>query len=153
MEPEELERVSEANLTPTQILALAELAAGKTQAEAAAAARVTDRTVRLWLNQPLFAKCLRERRAELWTMCTNRMHADANVALETLRKATQNGEAREWERVAAAKTIVEFTRKAAEGEDLRARLRELEGRVAALVAEAEGRRERGAERTRDGGTK
>lgn len=147
MEQADADRGGEPDLTPTQAIVVAELVAGKTQVEAAAAARVTDRTVRLWLKQPAFARAVRERRSELWTQCTNGMHSSAAGALEVLKRASVNPQAREWERVAAAKALVEFTRKAAETEDLRARIQELEERLDALVA---GRKEESG-RVRAGG--
>jgi hypothetical protein len=146
MTPEEPEGPIELELTEKQLIVLGELAAGKSQLDAAKAAPVTDRTVRLWLKQPVFSRALRERRAELWALCTNQMHASAALAVEVLKRACLNADAREWERVAAAKTMVEFTRKAAETEDLRARIQELEERVAALAAETERQRDRGTER-------
>lgn len=137
MEPQETNQAPEMDLTEKQLLALGELAAGRTQVDAASAAGVTDRTVRLWLRQASFARALRERRSELWALCTNQMHASAALALEVLKRACVNSDAREWERVGAAKTMIEFTRKAAETEDLRERIRELEARVEALALERE----------------
>lgn len=125
------ERIEE--LTDRQRLAIGALLTGMTQAEAAAAAGAGERTLRDWLKQPHFCRALREARSAAWSETTTRLQGSTGKAVETLNAIMDNPQARGWERVAAARTVLELSRKAAEVDDLSARLAEVEARLAGMA--------------------
>jgi len=108
---------------------LAALLGGLTQREAAQKTGVTDRTIRDWLRQPAFQAELRRARQTLWLEATTQLHGLTKEAVEALRSIIADEKARAWDRMMAARTVLELTRRAADGDDVQARLADLEARV------------------------
>ena len=118
------------DLSARQALAMDALLQGATQAEAGHAAGVTDRTVRLWLQEPAFGATLRQARGAVWSETTTLLHAASRDAVRTLQAVMNSDQSRPYERVVAARTILQLGARAAEIEDLGARITELEAQVA-----------------------
>lgn len=111
-------------------LAVVALISQPSIAAAAEAAGISESTLYRWLaNDAQFQKLYRDARKELVQQATSQLQraaADAVKALEdVLRDATASASAK----IAAARTILELAFKAAELEDMEARVSELERKV------------------------
>jgi hypothetical protein len=122
-------------LSPSQLIAVAALLAGKTQVQAAKLAGVDDRTIRLWLQKSEFRLALREGRDALLREMTTALHARARAAVDTLSEVMRSRKADGHARVNAARTLMEMTVRTAETSDHVERLRDLEEAVARREAE------------------
>lgn len=117
-------------LTETQVLALAELARGRTQREAADAVGVSDRTIRNWMGLPAFQAALREARATLLAETSTLLHSAAGAAVRTLREVMEDSRTGGLARVLAARAALTLTYRSAEVDDLTQRMTELEAALA-----------------------
>jgi hypothetical protein len=118
-----------AALTEDQGRALEVLMRGGTQEEAASAAGSCSRTVRNWLRTAEFRTALNEARTGAWTETTSLLQSHAREAVATLHTVMRDETARGWERVAAARTLLDQTRKAVELDDVQLRLAEVEAQL------------------------
>jgi len=111
-------------LTDSQLLALQALLAGATQAEAAAAARAGERSVRRWLHDPVFRSALHQARCDAWNTVTARLQRAAAKAVATLEALLEGDH--QYARALAARAILEYAHRALDADDLVARAAQLE---------------------------
>ena len=116
-------------LTERQWAVVAALVSGMKQCEAAQAAGVPERTLRDWLRTPPFRQALQQARADLWTDTASFLQTQCREAVQTLRAVMQDEKARGFERVAAARALLEQSRKALEVDDVQLRLAEVEAKL------------------------
>jgi hypothetical protein len=110
-------------------LLVAELAAGRTVAEACRRAQVSEATARRWLQEPGFREEIRTVRAALLERAVGQL-ADATAeAVTTLRELL--GAESETARLGAARAILDGTLKGLDVVDIQVRLAALEARAAA----------------------
>lgn len=114
------------NLTGKQAQVLALLVAGKSIEAAAAAGKVNAATIHRWLKESSFADAYRSARREVVSQATATLQAACSVAASTLCAICADGDAPPSCRVAAARSILEFSQKGVEIEDLAARVLLLE---------------------------
>src|SRR5688572_27035255 len=122
------------DLTLCQHFALAALLRGDTQQAAAAAAGVTDRTLRAWLHDPPFRDALRESRAQLLSATSALVQAAAREAVATMRAVMTDKGVPARARVTAARSLLELGLRYAEKVEYEARITELEEQLEALLA-------------------
>lgn len=125
---------ADVRLTPKQLTAIAALLEGKTHAEAAEAARVTDRTIRRWLESTAFRAELDDRRLEVLERARRRLEGMALAALETVEQA-RLGKVGRIE-LAAAKSVLDLLGLGRAGHDPEALRARLYGEAAAWLAES-----------------
>lgn len=113
-------------LTPRQERALLALLAKPSITAAAKGAKIGERTLRRWLTQPAFAKSYRAARRESVERATARLQHAATDAVRTLVDVMNDNAATHAARVAAARTVLEETRRSAELDDLAERVATLE---------------------------
>jgi hypothetical protein len=123
-----------AALTEDQSRALEVLMRGGTQEEAARAAASCARTVRNWLRTPEFRTALNEARTGAWTETTSLLQCHTREAVATLTAVMRDDKARGWERVAAAKALLDQSRRAVEVDDVQLRLAEVEAKLEAALS-------------------
>jgi hypothetical protein len=121
-------------LSDVQRTALEALLQGCTQEEAARAVGMCPRTIRYWLRVPAFRQALQEARTDLWTETASYLQTQNREAVETLRAVMRDEKARGWERVAAAKALLDQSRKALEVDDVLLRLAEVEAKLEEALA-------------------
>src|SRR5436305_1441339 len=105
--------------------AILALLQGANHQEAAAAAGVTARTLRRWLQDPVFLGMLRRARAAQWTESTSLLQAATREAVETLQRVMRCRD-HPSAQVAACRILLDRAIKAVELDDLAGRLAELE---------------------------
>jgi len=108
---------------------IAALLSHPTVEAAAKAIGIADTTAARWMKAPEFQAAYREVRREAMRQTTARLQEASGEAVEALRKIQRAGES-ESARVSAARTILEQSIKAADLEDVQARLEALEKAVA-----------------------
>jgi hypothetical protein len=118
-------------LTPRQERALLALLEEASITAAARGARIGERTLRRWLAQPAFADSYRAARRDCVKQATARLQHAATDAVQTLVAVMNDTTATHAARVAAARTVLEETRRAAELEDLAERVATLEAEAPA----------------------
>jgi hypothetical protein len=126
---EESERRDEEELTDTQRAAVAALSFGHSREEAAMAAGVSERTVYRWLHEAGFRQALNRMRADAWTETTGYLQSRNRDAAKVLEEVMKDPKARGWERVHAAKVLLEMSRKAVDTDLVHARLDEVERKL------------------------
>jgi hypothetical protein len=121
------ESQGKSSLTPTQMRVLEALIHQPTIALAAAAAKITDRTIYRWLrNDENFKAEYLHLRWELVNNTVLQLQKAANNAANCLQSVMDDPESPASARVAAAKTVLEMSFKALEVEDQERRIAELE---------------------------
>jgi hypothetical protein len=103
------------------------LASGKTIRDAAADAKVSERSVRNWLGDPLFIARVRELRNGMYTAAVGKLADLSGRAADTLGELLRNGTAQL--KLQASRAVLEFGPKLREHAELAARLGELEKAV------------------------
>jgi hypothetical protein len=93
------------SVRPEQQRALAALLAGETVQRAAAAAGVSDRTVRRWREQPAFVEALEAAQRELHAEVTARLRALTKQALDAVRRGLTTGTP--WQRARVGLRLLE----------------------------------------------
>lgn len=116
-----------ANLSPQQVAALETLLLTGSLARAAAAAEVTDRTLRRWRTTPAFRRAYAGEVRLLMAESRQNLQSAAGEAVQVLRSGLTRGSAASKARCARA--LVELALKVAE-DDVDERLSELEREVA-----------------------
>lgn len=111
------------NLTAKQLHALGVLLTGGTAEQAAAAAKVTLRTLRRWQAQAEFQDAQREFARNSFRDASTQLLAAQAEAVQVLWQALRTGS--QAEKIRAARTILALGLKVAE-DDLEERLRQLE---------------------------
>jgi len=107
-------------------LAIAALLAAPTLAEAAQVCGVSERTLRRWSQDEMFAQRYRRERTRMLESAVNLLRTKSMVAVETLAEVADNKQSPAGARVSAARSLVELAIKGVEMQDLEARLAELE---------------------------
>ena len=116
----------ESALTGKQAAAIAALVSEPTMKDAAARAGVVESTLWRWLQLAEFQKAYQEARRETVKHALVKMQSAASQAVDVMTEIMGNKEASDFARLAAAKSVLEFSVKAVELEDLAARIAELE---------------------------
>jgi hypothetical protein len=113
-------------LEPAQERAIVALLSEPTLRAAASSAGISESTLWRWLRDPAFRVAYRRARQEVLERATARLAALVGVAVEALSEIVADRAVSPHVRVSAASRIVEFALKAAEIEDVQARLEKLE---------------------------
>ena len=111
-------------LPDSQRLALEALLNGARQEEAARAGSVSVRTLKRWLNYPVFVSALHQARSAAWLEVTGRLHARGNHAVDTLQAVMDCD--RPHARVMAARALLHLAAKSLELETLYQRALQVE---------------------------
>jgi hypothetical protein len=114
------------NLTGKQAKVLALLLSGQSIEAAAESGAVNAATIHRWLKEEGFASEYRSARREVVSQATTTLQAACTVAASTLKSICEDAEAPASSRVSAARSILEFSQKGVEIEDLTARVALLE---------------------------
>jgi predicted ArsR family transcriptional regulator len=119
------------NLSRKQVDALNALMTGKSVPEAATIVGLNEKTLRRWLQTPVFAGAYRASRRQAFQAAIVSVQRLATTAVQVLAEIAEdsNGEASRRgasSRVTAAKTIIEVATHTVEAEDLESRIRALE---------------------------
>jgi hypothetical protein len=113
-------------VTTKQLRAIAALLQGRNHVEAAAAARVTPKTLREWIKQAAFQRALRAARQRALDTAIDRLHTASGKAVRTLVKCLKA--AKDGDRIRAANSILQHSLRAMELRDLAERISILEGK-------------------------
>ena len=113
-------------MTPNEERALSALLTSKTKLEAAEKAGITDRTMRRYFENPEFCQRYREAFAGVVQDATRRAQQLLEPALSTLQTVMEDEEIPAQVRIAAAKSIIDYSLKLTEQADILEQLRELE---------------------------
>src|SRR5262245_49581082 len=117
--------------TQNQELAALALASGKTNAEAATAASVSERTVCDWKTDAAFQTLVRELRSQMISAAASKLASSMGKAAEVLEKLLDSTD--EDVRRHAAVKIIELGVKTTELEELQRQVEDLECRLNGMV--------------------
>lgn len=106
--------------------AIAALLSQPTLAAAAAECKISESTLRRWLEMPVFAERYRAARSYILQAATNLLRQSASTAVLVLRNVAVDRKASASARVSAAGRLLENAFKAVEVEDIQARLLRIE---------------------------
>jgi predicted DNA-binding transcriptional regulator YafY len=101
----------------------------RTVREAAAAAKVTERTVYEYLSDPAFSARYQAARDDIIRGAANALRAHLSEAVDTIAAAMVDPKARPQDRLAAAKTIIDYAAKFTDTQDLLERVSALENNM------------------------
>jgi hypothetical protein len=124
---------SEARLAHRQEAAIASLLSCSNLAEAAAASRISERTLRRWMRNRNFATRYERERGKMLVGIVDVLKQECLGAVRVLVTIAHNGKSPAASRVSAASRIIDLTLKTGE-------MQALEKRVAELEQLAEGRK-------------
>lgn len=113
-------------MTPNKEKLLAALLTSRTKKEAAAAAGISDRTMRSYFEDKEFCQRYREAFAGVVQDATRRAQQLLEPALSTLQTVMEDEEIPAQARITAAKSIIDYSLKLTEQADILEQLRELE---------------------------
>ncbi len=113
-------------MTPKKQKALVALLTQPTKEKAAAAAGITSKTLRCYLDDPEFQAEYRKVFSELVEGATRQAQQAIAPALSTLREIVEDGDENAQARISAARSILEYSVKLTETTDILTRLDELE---------------------------
>lgn len=116
-------------MTPKQQKALLALLTNPTKEKAAAAAGITPKTLRSYLADPDFQAEYRKAFSSLVEDATRQAQQAIAPALSTLREVVEDGGESPQFRISAARSILEYSLKLTEQNDILATLQELEAEV------------------------
>ncbi len=119
------------DLTRNQERALRALASGASLRGAAAAARVSDRTLRRWRHDPCFLQKVRKAQSGVVALATGELCAASLDAVQVLRDIATDEAAPAGVRVTAARCVMELVIRSREIDELEGRIDFLEHQVAA----------------------
>ena len=106
--------------------ALAALLTSDTQAEAAKKCGLSERTLRLYLDDPEFYTEYQQRRHQMVIDATKKLQGYMQAAVETLKELTDNKETPPGIRASAARALLEYGLKYTDVTDLAERITALE---------------------------
>jgi hypothetical protein len=115
---------AQVELTDTQLLALQALLLGASQAEAAAASGAGERSIRRWLHDPVFRSALHQARCDAWGTVTARLQQLAHKAVDALEGLLASDHL--YARALAARSVLEYSLRALDADDLTARAAQIE---------------------------
>lgn len=113
-------------MTPNKEKLLVALLTSRTKKEAAAAAGISDRTMRSYFEDKKFCQRYREAFAGVVQDATRRAQQLLEPALSTLQTVMEDEEIPAQARITAAKSIIDYSLKLTEQADILEQLRELE---------------------------
>lgn len=113
-------------MTPKQQKALLALLTNPTKEKAAAAAGITAKTLRSYLADPEFQAEYKKAFASLVEDATRQAQQAIEPALSTLREVVEDGGESPQFRISAARSILEYSLKLTEQNDIMTKLQELE---------------------------
>lgn len=113
-------------MTPKKQKALVALLTQPTKEKAAAAAGITSKTLRGYLDDPEFQAEYRKVFAGLVRDATRKAQQTLNPAISVLQEIMEDGDENGQVRVSAARSVLEYGMKLTEQTDILDRLRELE---------------------------
>lgn len=113
-------------MTPNKEKLLAALLTSRTKKEAAAAAGISDRTMRSYFEDKEFCQRYREAFAGVLQDATRRAQQLLEPALSTLQTVMEDEEIPAQARITAAKSIIDYSLKLTEQNDIMRQLDELE---------------------------
>mgnify|MGYP001043953521 CR=1 FL=1 len=113
-------------MTPKKQKALLALLTSPTREKAAAAAGITSKTLRGYLDDPEFQAEYRKVFAQLVEDATRRVQQTLEPAVSVLREIMEDREENGQTRVSAARSVLEYGLKLTEQADILTRLQELE---------------------------
>lgn len=116
-------------MTPKQQKALVALLTQPTKEKAAAAAGITSKTLRSYLDDPEFRAEYRKAFSELVEDATRKMQQTLDPAVAVLREVMENDGENGQVRVSAARSVLEYGLKMTEQIDILNRLQELESAI------------------------
>ncbi|MBD5162911.1 MAG: hypothetical protein HDT14_13050 [Oscillibacter sp.] len=117
-------------MTPKKQKALLALLENPTKEKAAAAAGITSKTLRSYLADPEFQAEYRKAFAGLVEDATRQAQQAISPALSTLREVVEDSGGGPQFRISAARSILEYSLKLTEQNDILSKLQELEKAVA-----------------------
>lgn len=123
---DEAAREEEGALPPKQEAALSAVLSHPTLKEAALAAGISETTLWRYMQDEEFSKRLREARRDSVNHAVIRLQKAAGEAVTVLRDLMMKEDAPPTARISAARSILDYSFKAVEADDLKARLTELE---------------------------
>lgn len=123
-------------LTPKQYTAIGALLSESTVAKAAAQAKVGERTLYRWLDDPTFADAYRKARYAAVHQAISRLEHASSRAVTVLTSIMDDTGVPARDRLAAARTVIEFSFKATDIEDFEERLQAMEQRYEKQYAQA-----------------
>jgi hypothetical protein len=118
-----------ANLEPGQERAIIALLSEPTLRAAASSANISETTLWRWLRDPDFKDAYRKARSDALAQATARLQTLTGAAVEALAEIVGNENVGPHVRLSAASKILEMAYKAAEIDELQARLEELEAHL------------------------
>jgi hypothetical protein len=139
---------SEGSLPAKQEAALSAVLSHPTLKEAALAAGISETTLWRYTRDEEFSKRLREARRDLVNHAVIQLQKASSEAATVLRDLMMKEDAPPAARISAARSILDYSFKAVETDDLKARLAELEQFI--LRKQEEDALDRGQKATRDG---
>ena len=113
-------------MTPNEERALSALLTSKTKLEAAEKAGITDRTMRRYFENPEFCQRYREAFAGVVQDATRRAQQLLEPALSTLQTVMEDEEIPAQARITAARSIIDYSMRLTEQNDIMQQLDELE---------------------------
>lgn len=113
-------------LPPKQELALQAVISHPTLKEAAAAAGVSETTLWRYMQDPNFSNRLREARREAVGHAVTRLQRASSDAVSALQHLMMKDDAPAAARITAARTILDYSFRAVEVDELKARIDQLE---------------------------
>lgn len=117
-------------MTPKKQKALLALLENPTKEKAAAAAGITSKTLRAYLADPEFQAEYKKAFAGLVEDATRQAQQAIAPALSTLRDVVEDGGENAQARISAARSILEYSLKLTEQNDILSKLQELEAAMA-----------------------
>jgi transposase len=112
-------------ITPRQHAAAAALISTATIAEAATSAKVTERTLYRWLNQPEFRALVAQLEGQVIDSAVHRLVSLQGEAVDTIRNLCRHSD-NEWVQLHAARSLLNSLLKLRVQQTFEARLSELE---------------------------
>ncbi len=116
-------------MTPKKQKALVALLTQPTKEKAAAAAGITSKTLRGYLDDPEFQAEYRKAFAELVEDATRKVQQTLDPAVAVLREIMEDRDENGQVRVTAARSVLEYGLKMTETTDVLSRLQELEAEI------------------------
>ena len=116
-------------MTPKKQKALVALLTQPTKEKAAAAARITSKTLRSYLDDPEFQAEYKKAFAGLVEDATRKVQQTLDPAVAVLREIMEDSDENGQVRVSAARSVLEYGLKMTEQTDIITRLQELEAAV------------------------
>jgi ABC-type glycerol-3-phosphate transport system substrate-binding protein len=116
-------------MTPKKQKALVALLTQPTKEKAAAAAGITSKTLRGYLDDPEFQAEYRKAFAELVEDATRKVQQTLDPAVAVLREIMEDRDENGQVRVSAARSVLEYGLKMTEQTDIITRLQELEAEI------------------------